>query len=91
MIISMNKEGDYFWNTFRAQKIIAQWIVDGYDFIDIKSGGDWSPCIDPEDADKNPEKYISFWYEYEPNAVEQLAEFLHLKGYKDFKEGEWIK
>jgi hypothetical protein len=87
----MNKEGDYFWNTFRAQKIIAQWIVNGYDFIDITSGENWAPCTEPGEADKNPDKYIPFWYEYEPDAVERLAEFLHLMGYKDFKDGKWIK
>ncbi len=84
----MNKEGDYFWHTFRAQKIIAQWIIDGYDFIYIESTQEWSPCIDPENADENPEKYIPFWYEHEPRAVERLAEFLYATGYKEFKAGE---
>lgn len=87
----MNKEGEYFWNTFRAQKIIAKWIVEGYDFIDIVSGEDWYPITDPDDADEYPEKYIPFWYEYEQKAVERLADFLHLKGYEGFEGGKWIK
>ena len=87
----MNNNTNTFRDSFRAQKIIAQWIVDGFDFIDIASGKDWYQCIDPDDADQNPAKYVPFWYDHGPKAIERLAEFLRTKGYKEFKNGEWIK
>lgn len=87
----MDNTDDNFIYKFRAQKIIARWIVEGYDFIYIASNEVWSPCHDPEDSDENPNKYIPFWYEFEIKAVEKLAEFLHLNRYKDFKAGQWIK
>jgi hypothetical protein len=87
----MKKDGEFFWNTYRAQKIIAQWIVDGNDFIDIFSGQDWFPLHDPDDADEHPERYIPFWYEHEQKAVEKLADYLNSRGYKGFENGKWIK
>lgn len=85
----MNK-GNFDVHKFNAQKIVAQWIVDAYDFIYISENGDYWPCNDPEDSDVNPDKYIPLWYEYEPEAVNRLAIFLGEKKYTGFQDGKWV-
>lgn len=85
----MDDKNTFDIHTFRAQKIIAQWIVDGFDFIHVFKDDNWAPCTDPDQGDGLT--YIPFWYEYQPVAVNLLASFLEKNEYIGYKNGAWVK